>query len=103
MSVQINYKNSLSKKNISNLVLFVGENFNISSLKKHISNSGYSYISDLLKTKDLKKKILTFDISSKRKIILISFKDKLINSEAENLGASNPSSGAKRSRAQVGC
>ena len=87
MTVQINYKNSLSKKNISNLVLFVGENFNISSLKKHISNSGYSYISDLLKTKDLKKKILTFDISSKRKIILISFKDKLINSEAENLGA----------------
>ena len=87
MSVQINYKNGLSKKNISNLVLFVGENFNFSSLKKHISSSEYSYISDLLKTKDLKKKILTFDISSKRKIILISFKDKLINFEAENLGA----------------
>ena len=56
MSVQINYKNSLSKKNISNLVLFVGENFNILSLKKHISSSAYLYISDLLKTKDLKKK-----------------------------------------------
>ena len=72
MSVQIYYKNSLSKKNISNLVLFVGEKFNISSLKKHISSSEYSYISDLLKNKDFKQKILTFDINSKKKIIFMN-------------------------------
>ena len=56
MSVKINYKNSLSKINSSNLVLFTDENFNISSLKKYISHSEQSYISDLLKTKDVKKK-----------------------------------------------
>ena len=87
MSITINYKNSLSKGNITNLILFVDEKFNISHLKKYISKSEYSSISDLLKTKDIKKKILSFDINSKRKIILVSFKKNLINSEAENLGA----------------
>ncbi len=55
MSVQINYKNSSSKKTSINHVLFVDEKFNISSLKKYISNTEFSYISDLLKTTDLKK------------------------------------------------
>ena len=67
MTVQINYKKSLSKKNSSNLVLFAGEKFNVSNLKKHVLSSEYSFISDLLKTADLKKKIVTFDISSKKK------------------------------------
>ncbi len=67
MTVQINYKNSLSKKNSCNLVLFVDEKFDISKLKKHISSSEYSFISDLLKITDLKKKIVTFDLSSKKK------------------------------------
>ena len=34
MTVQINYKNTGSTKNSSNLVLFVNEKFNISTLKK---------------------------------------------------------------------
>ena len=55
MSIQINYKNSGLKKPSANLVLFVEENFNINSLKKHISNNEFLYISDLLKTSDLKK------------------------------------------------
>ena len=58
MTVQINYKGSSSKKNLSNLVLFVDEKFNISGLKKDITNSEFSYISDLLKTSDLKKDLL---------------------------------------------
>jgi leucyl aminopeptidase len=49
MSVQINYKSSSSKNDSSNLVLFVDEKFNITGIKKHISNSEFSYISDLLK------------------------------------------------------
>ena len=69
MSVIINYKTSSVKKKLSNLILFIDEKFNISSLKKHLSNSEYSFISDLIKTKDLSKKILTFDVNSKRKII----------------------------------
>ena len=58
MSVQINYKNSFSKKNSANIVFFVDENFNIKSLKKYISNTEFSYLSDLLKISDLKKKII---------------------------------------------
>ena len=85
MSITINYKNALNKKNSSNIVLFVDEKFNISGLKKYISSSDYSFVSDLLKTKELKKKIINFDINSKRKIILVSLKKNLKNTEIENL------------------
>ena len=87
MTVEIKYKNSALKKKASNPVLFVDEKFNILTLKKHILTSEFTFISDLLKTKDLKKKILTFDISSKRKIILVSLKKNLKSSEGKNLGA----------------
>ena len=87
MSVQINYKNSFSKKNSANIVFFVDENFNIKSLKKYILNTEFSYISDLLKTNDLKKKLLVFEVSSKKKIILVSIKKDLQASGVENLGA----------------
>ncbi len=87
MSVQITYKNKISNNKAHNLVLFIDEKFNISNLKNHISSSDYSLISDLIKTKDQKKKILAFEISSKKKIILISLKKKITNSDIENLGA----------------
>ena len=87
MSVQIIYKNKLSNNKAHNLVIFIDEKFNISNLKNHISSSDYSLISDLIKTKDQKKKILAFEISSKKKIILISLKKKITNSDIENLGA----------------
>ena len=87
MSIQINYKNSTSKAPSSNLVLFVDEKFNISNLKKHISDSEFSYLSDLLKNCDLKKNILVFEVNSKKKIILISIKKNLENVDVENLGA----------------
>ncbi len=87
MSITINYNTKTFKKNSSNYILFVDEKFNISRLKNYISNSEYSIISDLIKSKDLKKKIIAFDISSKKKIILVSLKKSLTNSEIENLGA----------------
>ena len=87
MNIKINFKNRAFNKSSGNVVLFVDEKFNISGLKKLISHSEYSYILDLLKTEDLKKKILFFDISSKRKIILISFKKNFTYSDVENLGA----------------
>ena len=87
MSIQINYKNNSSKKATNNLVLFVDENFNINGLKKHISNNEFSYISDLLKTCDLKKNLLAFEVNSKKKIILISIKKNLEINDVENLGA----------------
>ena len=87
MTVAINYKNNPPKKNYFNNVYFVDQKFNISGLKKHIKSLEFTFISDLIKTKEIKKKILSFDINSKKKIILISLKRDTTSSEAENLGA----------------
>ena len=87
MTVQINYKNSSLKKVFSNLVLYTDEKFNISGLKKYISNSEFSYISDLLKNSDLKKDLLVFEINSKKTIFLVSIKKDIKTSDLENLGA----------------
>jgi leucyl aminopeptidase len=87
MSIKINYKNDGSKKNSNNLVLFVDENFNISGLKKYVSNTELSYISDLLKANDLKKNLLFFEINSKKTIFLVSIKKDLKTSDIESLGA----------------
>ena len=87
MTIQINYKNSGLIKTSSNLILFVDEKFNIGGLKKYISNSEFSYISDLLKNSDLKKDLLFFDINSKKTIFLVSVKKDVKTSNIENLGA----------------
>jgi leucyl aminopeptidase len=87
MTVQINYKSGGSNKASSNFVLFVDEKFNISGLKKHISNSEFSYISDLLKNSDLKKNLLVFKINSKKTIFLVSIKKDIKALDIENLGA----------------
>jgi leucyl aminopeptidase len=87
MTIQINYKNATSKKTSNNLVLFVNEDFNINGLKKYISNAEFSYMSDLLKTSDLKKNLLFFEINSKKTIFLVSIKKNLKASDIENLGA----------------
>ena len=87
MTVQVLYKNNISQKSLARLVLFTDENFNISGLKKYISTEEFSYISDLLKTCDLKKNLLVFEVNSKTKIILISIKKNLQTIDVENLGA----------------
>src|SRR6056300_1740114 len=87
MTVQINYKTNSSKKTSSNMVLFVDEKFNINGLKKHISNSEFSYVADLLKNSDLKRDLLIFKINSKKTIFLVSIKKDIKTSDIENLGA----------------
>jgi len=87
MSIQINYKGFKIKKKSNNLVLFVDEKFNINGLKKHILDTEFSYISDLLKTNDLKKDLLFFEINSKKTIFLVAIKKDIKISEIENLGA----------------
>ncbi|MDC1032814.1 leucyl aminopeptidase [Candidatus Pelagibacter sp.] len=87
MSIQINYKSSGLKTNSANLILFVDENFNIGGLKKYISSAEFSYISDLLKTSDLKKNLLFFEINSKKTVFLVSIKKDLKISDVESLGA----------------
>ena len=98
MSIKISFKKSILRKTSSNLVLFVDEKFNTKLIKKYLSNPEFSYISDLLKTSDLKKKLLIFELSSKKKVVLISIKKNIKNYDIENLGAefygliSNPKS-----------
>ena len=84
MAIQVNYKN---KSNSNNQVLFVDEKFNTSSINGRISSHEISYLKDLLITCDLKKNLLVFEVSSKKKIILISIKKNLETSDVENLGA----------------
>ena len=87
MSIQINHKSNSFKKTLDNTILFVDENFNIDGLKKYMSSNEFTYISDLLKTCDLKKKLLYFEINSKKTIFLISIKKDLNTSDVESLGA----------------
>ena len=72
MFISINYKNGSIKNTLTSLILFVNEKFDISKIKRYFSSSDYSMVSDLLKVRDLKKKILCFEVSSKRKILLVS-------------------------------
>ena len=87
MNVQINYTKKISKKNSVNKVFFVNESFQISALKNYMATKEFSCISDLLKSKDLKKKILSFDINSKLRIVLVSLKTNIKSSKIERLGA----------------
>ena len=87
MSVQIHYNKKLPLKNGINKVLFTDKKFKILSLKSFLSSKEYNCVSDLLKSKDHKNKILSFDVNSKVKIILVSLKPDLKNSDLENLGA----------------
>jgi leucyl aminopeptidase len=87
MSIKISIKKNINNKDVKNYVLFSDENFNINGLKKYISNDEFSYIVDLLKTSDLKKDLLFFEINSKKVIYLVSVKKDLKTSDIENLGA----------------
>ena len=87
MSIQVNYKSGSLKKSSNNLILFVNDKFNVNQIKTYISNYEYSYINDLIKTCDLTKKILVFELNSKRKIILVSIKREMKFSDIESLGA----------------
>ena len=85
MSIKINYTKKTPGKTSSNLVLYCNEKFNLSSIKKHLSSSEFSYINDLLKTCALKKNLFVFEVKSKKKIILISIKNNLKTYDKENL------------------
>ena len=67
MSIKINYSNKERDKSSTNIVLFTDEKFNINGLKTYVSSPEFSYINDLLKTSDLKKKLLVFKVNSKKK------------------------------------
>ena len=86
MSLTINYSKKSAKSSSNNKIVFVDEKFNTQNIKNLISISELNYINDLLKNSNLKKDIHIFNVSSKKKIILISIKKNLKNSEIESLG-----------------
>jgi leucyl aminopeptidase len=87
MSIKINYSKKSHDKLKVNTVLFVDDKFNIKNLKSYISTNETTYINDLLKNSDLKKKIFVFELNSKRNIVLISIKKDLKSADIESLGA----------------
>ena len=87
MTIKINYSKTIANKSSGNQIIFSKDKFNTQYLKKFLSNSEFSYVNDLLKTSDLKKNLLIFDLNSKKKVILISVKSDLKISDIENLGA----------------
>ena len=74
MSIVINYKNNSSKSKLGNLIFFVDEKYSLSGLKMYFTNSENKFIDDVLKSQNLKKKIISFDLSSKKRIFLVSVK-----------------------------
>ena len=87
MSIKVIYNKGGSKNLSTNLVLFTDDKFSIKKLSKYISKLEFSYISDLLKTSDIKKNLFVFEVNSKKKIVLISIKNNLKTSDIENLGS----------------
>ena len=87
MSVVVSYKKNISKFKVTNLVFFVDEKYNISTLSKYFTNKDMNFIDDILKCHDLSKDILSFDLSSNKKIFLVSLKKNIKISQIENLGA----------------
>ena len=86
MSIKINFLKTKIKPS-SNLILFTDEKFRITKLKKYLTNNEFSFVSDLLKSSDLKKSLLVFGLNSKKNLVLVSIKDKLKSADIENLGA----------------
>ena len=87
MKIKINYSGKTANLTNKSTVLFCDEKFKIKNLKKNLSKTEFNYIEDLLKTRDIKKKLLIFNINSKKRISLISIKKEIKTSDIENLGA----------------
>ena len=87
MSTIIKYLKKTNHKTNANTILFCNDNFKTNNLKKYLSDSEVIYMNDLLKNSDLKKNLITFEMSSKKKIILISLKKNLKDSDIEKLGS----------------
>ena len=67
MSVQINYLKKSSSEFSANLILFADEKLNTKNFKRHLTDTEFTYISDLLKTSDSKRSLFVFEVNSKKK------------------------------------
>ena len=60
MSIEISYSKKTISGTSANLILFTNDRFNTNNLKKYLSGSDFTYINEILKTSDLKKKSICF-------------------------------------------
>ena len=67
MPININYPKGTYKNSNKNLVLFTNGKLKSQNLKNFLTNTEFSYVSDLLKTHDPKKNLLIFEVSSKKR------------------------------------
>ena len=68
MNVLINYKKKPSTNRFANLIFFVDEKFSTNRVGKNLSSKEIYFINDLIKSADLKKKILIFGLSSNKNV-----------------------------------
>ena len=87
MTVEISYINKTNIKGVENLIFFVNESLDLSSIKEKLSSLEFSLISELKKVSVPTKEILIFDVSSRKKIVLITLKKNFNILEVEKLGA----------------
>ena len=76
MTVQVIYKNKVNLTNKGVFAIFVDENFNFFKKNKVVSSSYIKFIKKALNMKPKKKKILSFDLSSEKTLVLVSVKKK---------------------------
>ena len=88
MTVQVIYKTNVNLTNKGIFAIFTDENFKPFQKKKLLSNFENEYTKKILKTKSKEKKIISFDISSEKTLILIATKKNSTNNDFENLGSS---------------
>ena len=89
MSVQVVNKNKAKNSDLSEIVLFSDEKFQIKNGKSIFSKSQVQYIEKTLKNKKKSKKgFISFNINEKNTLILISLKNNLKSFDVESLGAS---------------
>ena len=88
MTVQVIYKNKVNLTNKGVFAIFVDENFNFFKKNKVVSSSYIKFIKKALTMKPKKKKILSFDLSSEKTLVLVSVKKKSSSNDFENLGSS---------------
>ena len=88
MTVQVIYKNKAKLTNLDVITLFVEDKFQIKNAKSFLSKNENSYVEKILKSKrNTKENIISFNISEKTTLILVSLKKDLKSFNVENLGA----------------
>ncbi len=88
MTVQVIYKNKVKLTNLDVITLFVEDKFQIKNAKSFLSKNENSYVEKILKSKrNTKENIISFNISEKTTLILVSLKKDLKSFNVENLGA----------------